>query len=408
MSEDYSGEKLRWMYGRAFASSLSNGMISPFIYVYAARIGASSGEIGWMHAFNNLFTNSLQLPWGRLTDSIGRKVPIIVLTSLFASLIWIPIALVTEPKTFIFLIALQFLLASASVPAWNALIRESTKAHLRSLIISNINIASLTGSLLATLFSGWLIDVSRGEIIIPAVFASVSGSIGALILLKIKEKKIRTRNISLGPLFRISDIPSLINENDDFKTFLKLIALQGFFMSFAWPLFTITTALILNFSMAEIGVLSVVQTISTIFSQVLMGRLAIKIGKKPLIVFHYVSLTIVPLVYCFASSFLHIAVLNVFLGFVIAAGNVTILPYILDIIPEGNVGEFTSIYNMVIGIAHFTGSVLGGNITELMNQIFGRTLSLRIGYFISAFGRLTLGISFLKIRESDSSSIKRK
>ncbi|MBO3769541.1 MAG: MFS transporter [Thermoproteota archaeon] len=401
MSVDDDNKKLRLMYGRAFASSLSNGMISPFIYVYAARIGASSGEIGWMHAFNNLFTNSLQLPWGRLTDIVGRKVVIIVLTSLLASMLWIPIALVTEPRLFILLIALQFLLASASVPAWNALIRESARPHLRSIVISNINIASLMGSLIATISSGWLIDVSRGEIIVPAILASISGSIGALILLKIKERKVRSKRISLGPLFRISDIPSLINENNDFKTFLKLIAFQSFFMSFAWPLFTITTALVLNFSMAEIGVLSIIQTVSTIFSQVLTSRLVIKIGKKPLIVFHYISLSTVPLVYCFASSFIHIAVLNIFLGFVVAAGNVTILPYILDIIPGESVGEYTSIYNMVIGIAYFTGSLLGGNMTEFLNQILGRTLSLRIGYFISAFGRLVLGVSFLKIRETN-------
>ncbi|MEM1557220.1 MAG: MFS transporter [Thermoproteota archaeon] len=399
MSEDDSNKKLKWMYGRAFASSLSSGMVSPFIYVYAARIGASSGEIGWMHSFNNLFTNSLQIPFGRLTDNIGRKILIIVVTSLLASLLWIPIALITVPQLFIFLIALQFLLAAASVPAWNALIRESTQASLRSIVISNINIASLIGSLIATLFSGWFIDYSGGDIILPAVLASISGSIGALVLLKIKEKKVKPKRIGIGPLFRISDMPDLINENNDFKLFLKLVALHGFFMSFAWPLFTITTAIILNLSMTEVGALSVIHTVSTILFQALTGRLVIKIGKKFLIVLHYVSLTAVPLGYCFASSFFHIAILNVFLGFVTAAGNSTILPYILDIIPDDRVGEFTSIYNMFMGIAYFTGSALGGNLTDLVSQILGRDMGLKIGYFISALGRFMIGVLFLKIKE---------
>ncbi len=407
MSKDGADKKLKWIYGRAFASSLGNGMISPFIYVYAARIGASSGEIGWMHSFNNLFTNSLQVPFGRLTDSIGRRIPIIVITSILASLLWIPIALVTQPKVFIFLVALQFLLASISVPAWNALISESSQASTRSIVVSNINIASLTGGLIATFFSGWLIDYAGGEIIVSAALASILGSTGALILLKVKEKKIKQRRISLGPLFSISDIPNLINENTDFRFFLKLVALQSFFMSFAWPLFTITTAIVLNLGMGEVGVLSVIQTVSTILSQALMGRLSLRIGKKPLIVFHYVSLTAVPLVYCFASGFIHIAVLNLFLGFVAASGNATILPYILDTIPEDRVGEATSIYNMIVGIAYFTGSALGGNLTELLNQSFGRTVSLRIGYFASALGRFIMGVSFLKIRET-SQSTKRK
>lgn len=399
MGEDDASRKLKWMYGRAFASSLGNGMISPFIYVYAARIGASSGEIGWMHSFNNLFTNSLQVPFGRLTDNIGRRIIIIVVTSLLASLLWILIALITIPQLFIFLIALQFLLAAASVPAWNALIRESTQASLRSIVISNINIASLMGSLIATLFSGWFIDYSGGDITLPAVLASISGSIGALVLLKIKEKKVKPKRIGIGPLFRISDIPDLINENNDFKLFLKLVSLHGLFMSFAWPLFTITTAIVLNFSMTEVGVLSVIHTVSTIISQALTGRFAIRVGKKPLIVFHYISLTVVPLGYCFASSFFHIALLNIFLGFITAAGNSTILPYILDIIPDDRVGEFTSIYNMIMGIAYFTGSALGGNLIGFISQILGRDMGLKIGYFISASGRLMVGLLFLKIKE---------
>jgi len=397
---DAGKERLKWMYMRAFASSFSNGMISPFVYVYAAKIGASSSEIGWMYSFNNLFTNSLQVPWGRLTDNLGRKIPIIVTTSLLASLLWIPIAIVTLPRVFIFLVSLQFLLASASTPAWNALIGESTQAPFRSIVISNINIASLVGSLIATLFSGWLIDYSRGEIIIPALTASISGSVGALILLRVKEKRVKPKRINITLLFKLSDIPGLINENVDFKIFLKLVALHGLFMSFAWPLFTITTAIILNLSMTEIGVLSVIQTVSTIFSQALIGRFAIKIGKKPLIVFHYASLAVVPLVYCFASSFFHIAILNLFLGFVVAIGNATILPYILEVIPEDRVGEFTSIYNMAMGISCFTGSALGGNITDFMSQILGRDFSLKIGYLISASGRLIAGLSFLKIREN--------
>jgi MFS family permease len=131
-----------------------------------------------------------------------------------------------------------------------------------------------------------------------------------------------------------------------------------------------------------------------------MGRLVIRIGKKPLIVFHYVALTTVPLVYCFASGFLHIAVLNTFLGLVVAAGNATILPYILDILPENHVGEFTSIYNMVMGLAYFMGSAIGGNAVEIMSQYLGRVLSLQVGYLVSASGRLIIGLSFLKIREA--------
>jgi MFS family permease len=395
--------KLRLMYGRAFASSLSNSMISPFIYVYAARIGASPGEIGWMHSFNNLFVNSLQVPWGRLSDMLGRRVSIIVVTSILASLIWIPMALTSEPKIFLLLVALYFLLSSAAIPAWNALLRETTQPSSRSIVVSNMNIASLLGSLIATSLSGWLIDYSGGSLLTPSVIAVSVSLAGSLILLRIREDRNRKTSLrSIMTAFRVSDIPSLINENSDFKLFLKISALQGFFMSYAWPLFTITTATILNLSMTEVGAISVIQTIATLTAQPLIGRLATLKGKKRLMVMYYVSLTAVPLAYCFAQSFLHLAILSVYLGIMLAAGNATILPYILDIIPEDRVGELTSIYNMVTGISYFTGSAVGGNADELMSLYFGRRLSLQIGYFVSAAGRLVSGFFFLRINEKPS------
>jgi MFS family permease len=373
-------------------------MVSPFIYVYAARIGASTGEIGWMYSFNNFFVNSLQVPWGRLSDMLGKRVSIIVATSIAASLIWMPMALTTRPKIFLILVAIYFLLSSAAIPVWNALLRETTQPSSRSIVVSNMNIASLSGSLVATVFSGWLIDYSGGRIIIPSIIATVLGLAGSLILLRMRENRARRTGFrSITSIFRLTDIPGLINESSDFKLFLKLSAIQGFFMSFAWPLFTVTTAVILNLSMTEVGAVSVIQTVATLVTQPLMGRLATVKGKKPLIVFYYASLTVVPLVYCFAQSFLHIAVLSIFLGFVLAIGNATILPYILDIIPEEHVGELTSIYNMITGISYFTGSAVGGNTVELTSMYFGRQTGLQVGYFISAAGRLVSGLSFLKI-----------
>jgi len=266
-----------------------------------------------------------------------------------------------------------------------------------------MNISSLLGSLVATAFSGWLIDYSGGSLAAPSAIAVLISIAGSLILLRIKEEGIRKTSFkSIVSVFRISDIPGLINESSDFKLFLKLSAIQGFFMSYAWPLFTITTAIILNLSMTEVGAVSVIQTIATLLAQPLMGRLAIAKGKKPLMVFYYVSLTTVPLGYCFAQGFLHIAILSVFLGFVLAMGNATILPYILDIIPEDRVGELTSIYNMIAGISYFTGSAIGGNVDELISLRFGRELSLKTGYFISAAGRLASGLLFLRIGEESS------
>lgn len=400
MNDDESKKELRFVYGRVFASSLSNNMISPFVYDYATRMGASPSEIGLMSSFNNLFANSLQVPWGRLSDILRRRISIIVVTSVVSSLILISMALITEPKTFIILTALYFFFSSASIPAQNALLMEMTKPSSRSMIISNMNTASLLGGLVATLFSGLLIDYEGGRITLSSAIAAALSLAGSLILLKIKEDGVRKVDLKgIASIFRVSDTPSLINENSRFKLFLRFSAIHGFFMSFAWPLFTITRMTILNLSMTEVGAISVIQNVVTLMAQPLMGRLVLTKDRKSLMGSYYVSLTVVPLVYCFAQSFIHIAILSIFLGFILAIGNATILPYILDIIPEDHAGELISIYNMIAGISYFMGSIIGGNMVGIMSQYLGRQPSLQIGYTISATGRFVLGILFLKAIE---------
>lgn len=399
-SEIRTGE-LRWVYARAFTNSLSDGMISPFIYVHALRLGASAGEVGWMRSFNNLFTYSLQIPWGRFADSLKSKVFLIVLADIIASLLWLPVAFTLNPKLLFLFLSLHFLMASASVPAWNALLGALTPASLRGFALSTVSIASLSGSLIATASSGPLIDLSGGSLLIPVLLATISGSLGSVLLLRVREPKVkRIKKLEgLTSLFEVSEVPKLINENTDFKLFLELTTLQGFFMTFAWPLFSITMAETLDLNMTEVGTLSIINTLTTILAQPLMGRLVDRFGKKPIMVLHYISLPIVPLSYSLVSDFLQLAACNVLFGVVISASGVSVSAYLLEIVPEERASEFIATYNMALGLSYFVGSAVGGNITELARDLFGKRLGLQFGYAISTFGRFITGLMFLKLNE---------
>lgn len=235
LSADKDLEGLGWIYAKAFMSSLSDGMVSPFIYVYAIRLGASTGEVGWMRSLNNLFNYSLQVPWGRLADKIGSRVTVIVFTGIAASLLWVPVALTSDSKALFLLLSLHFLIASASIPAWNALLRSIVPAPVRGSVLSTVNLASLFGGLIATAISGPLMDLYGGSLLLPVTIAAASGSAGSLLLSRVNEPKLKRRVgfEDLFSLFKLSETPKLLSENPDFKLFLELTALQGFFLTFA-------------------------------------------------------------------------------------------------------------------------------------------------------------------------------
>jgi len=225
--------------------------------------------------------------------------------------------------------------------------------------------------------------------------------LGSILLLRVREptvKKVKELE-GLASLFEVSEIPKLINENTDFKLFLELTTIQGFFMTFAWPLFSITMAETLDLSMTEVGTLSIINTLTTILAQPLMGRLVDRFGKKPVMILHYISLPIVPLSYSLVSDFLQLAACNVLFGVVISASGVSVSAYLLEIVPEERASEFIATYNMALGLSYFVGSAVGGNTTELARALFGKRLGLQFGYAISTSGRFITVLMFLKLNE---------
>ena len=64
-------EGRRPLYANQAIGQFSSGLAAPFVPYYATRIGATTADLGWFSAFNNLFPNLLQLPWGRLSDRVG-------------------------------------------------------------------------------------------------------------------------------------------------------------------------------------------------------------------------------------------------------------------------------------------------------------------------------------------------
>jgi MFS family permease len=174
----------------------------------------------------------------------------------------------------------------------------------------------------------------------------------------------------------------------------------NFFMSIAWPLFAITQITILNASWLQIALLSVVQTAITIVFQGWAGRLADTVGRKPLMVFYRFSLVTVPLAYALFPSVNSLIIVGVFWGFSQALGSASITAYLIDISPENSRGSFTAVFNLIIGVVTFFGSLIGGYLAEYMTALFGLVLGLQIVYFISTVGRAIGAAMYFKLEET--------
>jgi MFS family permease len=312
---------------------------------------------------------------------------------------------VSNADQLIILLVFQALLGSMATPTWTALIGDLVPSSKLGRANATINLWASIGSLIATLASGIIMIAIGGTLqemfLVPLIVATICGVISSLVILGIKEKK-SDEKLSLKEHFT-SDILDILTHAKQTPRFIKYCYVEGifqFFMSVSWPLFSITQISILNASMLQVALLSVVQSFLTIIFQGWAGRLADKIGRKPLLVFYRFSLVTVPIAYAFSPNINTLIVIGTFWGFSSALGQASLTAYLLDVSPEEYRGSFTALFNLIIGVITFFGSLIGGYLSDYMIGLFGLVAGLQIVYAISAVGRGIGAATYMTLKET--------
>jgi MFS family permease len=383
---------LKPLYTRSVVNSFSSGMVNPFTGAYAVRLGASSSDMGWFQSSTNLSNNLMQVFWGRLSDRIKRRIPFVVVGTTVLSALWIPMIFVTNATQLIVLLAVQALLGSMATPAWTALIGDLVPSLRLGRANASINLWSAVGSVTATLASGILMISIGGSIhqilFIPLIVAAFCGIASSLAMLRIREKR-NGEKLNLKQNLT-SDILKVVSHARRTPRFLKYCYVDGvvqFFMSISWPLFAITEIRVLNASMLQLAFLSVGQTVVSIVFQGWAGRLADSVGRRPLLIFFRFGLITVPLAYALVPDINTLIIVGLFWGLVNALGAASATAYLLDVSPQESRGSFIAVYNLIVGVITFAGSLIGGYLSDFTIGFFGLIVGLQIVYLVSIVGR---------------------
>jgi MFS family permease len=236
---------------------------------------------------------------------------------------------------------------------------------------------------------------------LPLTVAAICGIVSSAIMLRIKEKKTNEKlNLRKSVTSDIFAMLTVARKTPDFVKYCYVEGIFQFFMSIAWPLLSITQIRVLNASMLEIALLTVVQALFTIIFQGWAGRLADQVGRKPLIAFYRLSLLTVPIAYAFSPNMNTLIVVSIFWGVTTALGQASMTAYLLDIAPEEHRGSFAATYNLVVGVTTFFGSLIGGYLSDYTIGAFGLILGLQIVYMISLVGRTIGTVFYLRLKET--------
>lgn len=396
------------MYENQVSVAFGRGVADPFIPAFArSALDATAAQLGWLQAFINLFPAVMQVPWGKLSDFFGRRIPFLVVGGVFSFAMYFFMIGVMNAWQLILLVALQMFIGSMMIPTWSALVGDVTTPRNRGTIMGRFFAVSSVASLVATLLAGYVMPQNGTAFAIYAIpffLAGTSGVVGSLYLLRVKEEKRRVyaspRRIfafSMKSFIFMSDL----KENLYFRNLVVLQSVFNFIMSLIWPLLYLTYLDVLDATLFQIAVMTVISTGAALFFQTKVGKLLDVIGPMPQILISRFAYISVPVVYGLATQVWHIYALNALLGFATAMSNVAFFAYVLDVAPAEKKGEYFAVYNTFIGIATFVGSILGGYMAVFFLDFYAQDLVLALGavYAISAFGRAACALWFFKLED---------
>jgi len=379
----------RRLYARSVLSALATGASQPFIAVYAVLLGATSSQVGVLHAVNNLAANALQPLWGFLSDRSGARIKPIVLSTLASSALWVPVLIVKDAAMYISIVSVQLITSSVSAPLFTTLVSEVIPAASRSAAVAALNLWGQAGSLISTLSLGLASLLGLPGYMLGFSLAAASGAASAIVLWGMRDPP---RPKTLTSELTIPYIVRHIILSRHFLRFTAISNLYGFYMSLAWPCFTITMVRIANFSFFQIALFSVVSGVSgMLFASIGRGVLD-GLGDVRSIAIFRAALSSIALTYAFLPSFEAILAVNIVAGIANVSISVTLLLLLLRYTSVEDRGTFTAVYNLLQGLSFFFGSLIGGQLIQQLEREIGLHEALRIVLTISAVGRLVFGL----------------
>jgi MFS family permease len=170
-------------------------------------------------------------------------------------------------------------------------------------------------------------------------------------------------------------------------------------MAFAWPLFPFIITEKLGMPVWQVAILAITETAANMITQRFAGKLMDRTGRKPIIIFSRMIMSLAPLSYALATSWLHIVVAEVFLGMGMGAWMSSESTYAIDLAPGELRATYLAASATAFGLASFAGSLMGSYVTEHV-LTSGGLEAINTGLLISAVLRLVLGFAFVAAYES--------
>lgn len=376
-------EKPKWTksyYLSSLASSISSGMLTPFISIYALKLGANLLQIGFLLSLPSLASTIVQLFWANITTRVGKRKMFVIFSGIVNSFFWAFMGLCTNANQLLIFLGLQSMLSAIGAPAGSGLITTLLPKSLRGRIIAEVNKYSTIGVMVGTIVAGPLLDLLSFRSGYFAIFliAALINLVGVAIFFKevpeveMSKKEEGLRNIKY------------VLENKNLRNLIILRSLFTVSVTIAAPYFNVYLVEKYNVSNTTISALSIASNLFSIASFNLWGEIVDKYGRVTILTLSSMFTSVVPILWVLSDNLFLPLSSQIFGGIAWSLVGVALSAYLMDITYGGNVEVSVAFFNASMGISNFLGPILGGSIAAYTN-------SLELLFYLSGLLRLITG-----------------
>ncbi len=390
----------------AWFGILSGSAIN-FLNIYAARLGASSFQIGLLGAMPAVVSLLLSIPAGNWLQKrpVGQSVFWTAVLSRLGYFLWIPLPWLFGNQGQIW--ALTVITLAMGIPmcglsvGFNALFAASVPVEWRASVVGVRNVVQSLTYIIASLGTGYILYHLRFPVGYQVVFGIgfLSAALSTFHLFFVRPPK----ETVIAAFPDLKNYPSIEEKNrrHDWHAILRLdiwrtpyrkvlLVLLGFHLAqyLALPLFALYTVNELHLTDANIGIGTSLFYLTVLLGSTQLSRLEHKVGHHKLTGWGVVGMSIYPIAMALSHNAFHYYLLSIVGGFVWALVAGAYANYLLERIPEDDRPSHLAWYNIILNSAVLFGSLAGPFLAGFIG----------IGMALIAFGtlRLLAGIAILK------------
>lgn len=364
------------IYDGIFSRTMTTLTGGPLFIAFILSMGAGNALVGLIIGFSFISQLS-QIPAIFLVEKTGKRKLISFSASAISRILWIVIAL--TPLIFsgnLIFLAIIFLIASSianiSTCSWNSWMRDLIPMNIRGRFLAKRLKLSFIPGMILSIIGGIFIDYWRKNYpgnesygySILFMLGAFLGIISLHFILHIPEPSIKRENKYLKALIQPF-------KDKNFRRLVIAMGLWSFAVNMASPFFAVYMLKILNFSISQIMILTVISQLSNTYFLGILGKLSDRFGNKPVLTVSSSTFIICILAWTFTTlpekhllSLPLLVVIHVLMGLSMAGTNLTIGNIAAKLSNPKNATAYLASISVVNSMLSGIAAILGGQTAD--------------------------------------------